>query len=715
MVFNLFKQQDQMDCGVACIQMILNFYSSSQPIHKLRSMTGTDREGASAYGIKKCLEKLGFNCLAVEADSSVWNHEELHLPAIAHVVIDQRYLHYVVIYQVDDLQVYIADPAKGKYSLNHSEFNKIWTNILLIPYPSETYKSKKEKIAGLSSYSSLLFKHKKNIISIAFISLIITLIALASSYYLKILIDKIIPYSNVNLLNIVTLGLSLIYIFQTFLTFTRTKLLAKFGQSISKSVLLSYINHVLSLPLSFFYNRQVGEIISRFLDASKVIDALASSAVSIIIDLSMFLIIGGFLFTQNKLLFLMCLIPLPFYILIVSFFYKRNEGANEKEMSSSTKINNSIIETLNGMETIKSLNSPEFFYDKLVKEFNFYIEKSFKRIQIENWQEVLKKLLHIMGSTLLLWLGSYLVIDKKISVGQLVTYNALMMNFIQPIENIINLQAKIQTAQVASKRMNEVLSTKIEMNKNDNVQYLTKIDQIEVKNLSFTYNLKKTVLENISITIDQNKSYALVGSSGSGKSTFAKLLVKFYEPDQGEILINNHSINNYSYSSLREKIIYVNQEPFFFKGTLKENLTLGLEKKPNNHIIWNILEIVEMKDYFSNLSLGLNTYLEEGGNNLSVGQKQRLSIARVLLRDCDIIILDEATSALDPITEKKVIDNLINMKNVGLIFITHNLRIAKKCDKILVLDQYNLCEAGSHDYLLSCQEVYANLWKGYIG
>lgn len=713
----LIKQHDEKDCGVACLSMILNFYDTSVPISKLRLMAGTNSQGTSALGLVQALNNFHFQTQVIQTDESIWKEEDVNYPLIAHVIIDGVFFHYVVVYGMKNGKLLLADPAKGKIKQTPKEFASIWTGILLITVPTENYHPTQDKSNGLFSFVSLLANHKKTIAGIVLLSFILTGFGIIGSYYFQVIIDRIVPLRSVNLLEIISIGLLSMYVIQTLFQYFKQYLLIRLGQQLSSSIMLKYFNHVLNLPMNFFSTRKSGEIISRFLDANKIIDALANVTLSLFLDVSMVIFIGTALFLQNYLLFYISLSTLPIYGLIVFLFMKPFDRTNEEQMESSAVVNSQIIESLKGIETIKSFNATNLVYEKVQQQFKEMMDKSFKNTNLDNLQSNLKTALQVISSTTLLWVGTYLVIKGRLSIGQLITYNALMSFFITPLQNIINLQVKIQTAKVANDRLNEIFLLDREFlseatnQQMSNIELGTKEPLIEVKDLSFAYGFEENVLNNLSFSINSNEKVAIVGMSGSGKSTLAKLFVNFYTAQKGEIEIQGKSIQNISRFDLRNKIGYVSQENFFFSGSIFENLIFGLDYQPTEEQILGACEMAQIKEYIEGLPLQFQSPIEEGASNLSGGQRQRLALARALLKNSEILILDEITSGLDSRSEHLIIQNLMNLENKTILFIAHHLSIAKDCDHVFVLDKGRLVESGTHTQLRALHGTYEELWK----
>ncbi|MBO1135734.1 peptide cleavage/export ABC transporter [Enterococcus faecalis] len=711
----IIYQQDENDCGVACVAMILKHYKSEVPIHKLRELSGTDLEGTSAFGLKKTLEKIEFDVSVIQVDNDVWKEKDLPLPLIAHVISDNKYMHYVVVYGVKGDTLLIADPnpIKGKVKKTIEEFSKEWTGVLLLPTPKKSYIPSKEKVASLSSFFPLIWNQKGIVFHVILASLFITLFGIGSSYYFQGILDYFIPNQAQSTLNIVSIGLIVVYLFRVLFEYSRSYLLVILGQRMSIAIMLQYFKHVLTLPMNFFTTRKSGEIISRFLDANKIIDALASATLSVFLDIGMVLLVGITLAIQNGTLFLITLISLPFYLVTILAFVKSYEKANQEEMSAGAALNSSIIESLKGIETIKAYSGEEKVYDRVDREFIQLMKKSFRTITLDNVQQGIKHAIQLINSALILWLGSFYVMEGTISFGQLITYNALLVFFTDPLQNIINLQVKMQTAQVANKRLNEIFAIEPEQAiTSSEYEISNKIFQQEIalENVSFSYNMKAPILKNISCTIAPKSKVALVGVSGSGKSTLAKLLVNFYAPSEGRICYGKINHLDIPFQQLREHITYVPQESFFFSGTIVENLTFGLQKTPSFERIIEVCEAVQLTAFIEQQPLRYDMVLEEGGTNLSGGQRQRLAIARALLKDADILILDEATSGLDTLLEHDILEYLLKLEDKTLLFIAHHLPIAKACEQILVLHDGNLVEQGTHEELRYNQGVYQQLW-----
>ena len=575
--------------------------------------------------------------------------------------------------------------------------------------PSPNYQPHKDKNQGLTSFLPILINQKGLIINIILATVLVTLINIVGSYYLQSIIDTYVPNQTSSTLSVISICLVIVYALQQILSFAQDYLLIVLGQRLSIDVILSYIKHVFHLPMSFFATRRTGEIVSRFTDANSIIDALASTIISIFLDISTVLIISIILFLQNSSLFFISLLGLPIYAVIIFAFMKPFEKMNRNTMEANATLSSSVIEDINGIETIKSLASEKICYQKIDREFVDYLKSSFTYSSAESQQKALKKLAQLSLNVCVLWIGANFVMDGKMSLGQLITYNTLLYYFTNPLENIINLQSKLQTARVANSRLNEVYLVKSEFEEQKMVEDLSTIQgDMAFKGIHYKYDYGQDILSDINLTIKQGSKIALVGVSGSGKSTLAKMMVNFYNPSQGEIRLGDLNLNHIDKKSLRQHINYLPQQPYVFNGTILENLLLGAKEGTTREDILRAVELAEIREDIERMPLNYQTELTSDGTGISGGQRQRIALARALLTDASILILDEATSSLDILTEKRIVDNLMNLDKT-LIFIAHRLTIAERVEKVVVLDRGKIVEEGNHADLLAQNSFYTHL------
>lgn len=711
--YKYVSQIDMRDCGVAALASVAKHYGSHFSLAHLRELAKTNKEGTTALGIVEAAKKIGFETRAVKADMALFEMDDIPYPCIVHVNKQGKLQHYYVIYKAkkDYLIIGDPDPSVGVTKMTKADFAKEWTGVTIFLAPAASYKPHKDKKNGLMSFLPIIFKQKALLTYIILASLLVTLINIVGSYYLQGILDDYIPNQLQSTLGIVSIGLVVTYIMQQIMSFSQQYLLVVLSQRLTIDVILSYIRHIFELPMSFFATRRTGEVISRFTDANSIIDALASTILSLFLDVSILFIVGSVLILQNAKLFLITLIALPVYAIIIFAFMKPFERMNHDVMQANSMVSSAIIEDINGIETIKSLTSEETRYRNIDSEFVEYLDKSFTLNKYEAMQASLKQGAQLILNVAILWYGSRLVMTGKISVGQLITYNTLLSYFTKPMENIINLQTKLQSAKVANKRLNEVYLVSSEFDNKqviDNQEFLK--GDLVFDDVSYKYGFGRDTLSHIKLRIKEGEKVSLVGVSGSGKTTLAKMMVNFYSPNQGQITLGGYDYKTIDKKVLRQHINYLPQQSYVFSGSILDNLTLGASDAITQEDIIKACEIAEIRADIEAMPMAYHTELSDGAG-LSGGQKQRLAIARALLTKSPVLILDEATSGLDVLTEKRVIHNLLALKDKTIIFVAHRLSIAKQTDRVIVLDKGQIIEQGHHEQLMQNPGFYAQLFQ----
>lgn len=705
-------QNDETDCGPACLAAIFGKYGLKVSIAKIRDIAGTDRQGTSACGLVKVIEHYGFEQKVVEADKNALT-QKLPLPAIAHVVIDNTLLHYVVITKIKDNTVVVSDPAKGSVRYKKEDFLKIWTNVLILIAPTKESQKGNKKESTLSSFFRLLISQKWLLLRIFILSMILTSIGIITSFYYQVLMDNIVPSLSIEMLNYVSAITLSLFLVQICLNFFRGLLIVKLEQNIDIPIMLGYYNHALILPMKFYSMRDTGEIISRFNDASSIRDIVSEASLTIMMDTIMAVVGAVVLFNSNRLLFLISVVMLILYGIIVFVYNKPIKKINRKIMEMNSKVTSQFVETINGIETIKAFNQEDNEKEKTDKLYKKFLKKVFNGGVLSLSQQTITMFVAVVGELVILWVGVAYVIKGELTLGELITFNALLGYFIEPIKNLINLQPSIQTAVVAADRLGEILDITPEYNyEHEQLNDKIKFDKISISNLDFRYGTRELVLKDINLEICRGEKIAFVGESGSGKTTLANLLVRLYEQEKGSIKLDSIDIREFSIKQIRDNISYISQNTFLFSGTIRENLLFGNSDVSDDDIS-QVCKICELEEYINSLPLKFNTRIEENGKNLSGGQKQRLAIARALLKKPEILIMDEATSNLDYVTERSIEKTINNFsKNMTTIIIAHRLSTIKDCDKIFVLRNAQIVETGNHRDLLNQRGYYYQLWNG---
>ena len=487
---------DTTDCGAACVATIAKHYNLKIPIAKIRDMAGTDKSGTNVYGLVKCLENIGFSAKGVKGNAESFN-TKFPLPCIAHVVVNGSFSHYIVIHKVYKDKMIIADPIEGIIKIDKKDFlyskedgnmpKYIWTGIIVLAVPNRALNDELSQKGTISKFFDLIKPHKKMFLHIFVASIVYTLCGILGAFYYQYIIDEIIPSTLEKTLLVLSVAAILLKIFQVALNACRTQLLIYLSQKLDIDLLLGYYQHVIELPVKFFDTRKIGEIISRFQDASKVREAITGATMSIIIDTLMVVFGGIILFNENKRMFGITIVMIVCYIIIVFCFSKKYDRLNKNQMEDNAQLNTYLIESLNGVQTIKTYNAETKAHRETEKRFIRFLKSTFAISWMENFQNSLKYMVEYIGEVVILWIGAYSVIHMDITVGQLVVFNSLLVYFLDPLKRLIDLQPQMQAAIVAAERLGEIMD--LEKEKTNVEQHKIQLDHvlgnIEFKNVYF--------------------------------------------------------------------------------------------------------------------------------------------------------------------------------------------------------------------------------------
>ena len=662
MKYPFVKQKDLKDCGVCSLLMILKYYDTYIPIEKLRDMTFTNKNGVTAFHLVEAAKQIGF----ISQGLKITNLENIPLPCIAHVTIDNSFNHYVVIYEIDykKQELLIADPASRIKKISFKDFNIIFNNIIISFKKYKNLLTINDNKKLLYSISNLFIQNKTNFIKIVILSFFIILFSIITSFYIEIVLNKI-NTSN-SLLFVIFTIFCLIHILKNLFDYIRGKILIKVQNDIELSLSNEIFKNIISLPYKYFKNRTTGEVLTRINDLSIITDTIIKIIVTILLDLLLSIFACIFLFNINKSLFIISSVIIIFYILIVLKFQNKLKIKLEKIKEEKASLNSYIVENISGYETLKGLSIENNIINNYKMRNNKYIKLSKNYENIYNKENLFKNLLEEIGICILILVGSLLVIKKQITIGNLITFISLFSYYISPLKNIVDLNKDIKDAKISFNRLNEIIY--------DIKTTLTFLklpfNNINIKNLTYSYDKYNNVFENINLDIKQNEKIMLIGSSGMGKSTILKLLKKYYQVDNNKIFIDDVDINDISEEEINKNITYVSQQEILFTYTLYNNLVLN--RKIENNKLLSVVKDTKLN--FIDKNLKLNMFIEENGFNLSGGQRQRIVLARSLLNDFKILLLDEALSEVDTKTERKILKNIFKRyKNKTIILVSHRL------------------------------------------
>ncbi|GAB4539890.1 MAG: hypothetical protein Tsb0014_30730 [Pleurocapsa sp.] len=701
------KQHSNSDCGVACLVMIAKYWGKNFSINQLRGIANVDRSGASLKGLIAAAESVGFMVRPCKADLVALQSQEL--PAIAH----WEGSHYVVVYRVTKQQVIISDPRIGRRILSRQEFVAGWSGYTLLLTPTAKFERTPEAETNLWKYGKLLQPYKVVLLEIFVTSLIIQIVGLFSPIFTQVLLDRVVVQRSVPTLIAVGAGLLIFRIFRVVMTTLRRYLLYHTANRLDLSLIVGFIGHTFNLPLNYFETRYVGDITSRINENRKIRSFITGDAITTILDVLSLFIYIALMFWYSWQMSLLALVVVPVFVVVTVFATPFLVRVSRESFNASTTEKSYLIEALTGVRTIKSMGVEQTVRWRWEDLINESIRISFSGQMIRERVDLCTSLIETTVSSLLLIFGVWQVIQGQLTIGQLIAFNMLVGNVISPIKRLISLWNDFQEIRIAIERTDDVINTEVEAGlSGDNLVKLPPIKgHIRFENVTFRYNLESetNTIENLSFEIQPGQTIALVGRSGSGKTTISKLLLGLYSPVQGKITIDGYDITKISLKSLRQQTGVVNQDTFLFGGTILENLTIG-HPNADTADIEEAIRLAGAAEFIEELPLKYGSQVGEGGGMLSGGQRQRLAIARALLGKPRLLVLDEATSSLDAESERIIQNNLNTiLKNQTTLVIAHRLSTVRNADLILVMDRGVLVESGTHQELMAQRGQYFHL------
>jgi ATP-binding cassette subfamily B protein len=608
------------------------------------------------------------------------------------------------------------DPADGQmHKLSIEAFGDMWTGVLMLLVPGESFKPGSEKVSNFSRFLYLLKPHKSILTQALIGAIVYTLLGLSTSIYIQKITDYVLVGGNTNLLNLLSVGMIALLVFQIFIGVSKTILMLRTGQKIDAQLILGYYKHLLKLPQRFFDTMRVGEIISRINDAVKIRAFINDTAVSLIVNVFIVAFSFGLMFIYSWKLALIMAIIMPLYVVVYAITNNLNKKRERKLMEKAAELESQLVESLNSVKTIKQFGLEEYANIKTEMRFISLLKTVYKSginsVFSSNSSEFLNRVFTIV----LLWAGSYYVINQNITPGELLSFYAILGYLTGPAAGLIGMNKTIQNALIAADRLFEIMD--LERESDDNKIDLRQefLGAIRFENVSFSYGTRVEVFKDFNLTIPKGMMTAIIGESGSGKTTLAGLLLKLYPINNGAIYIGDNNINYFTNSSMRIIISSVPQKLDLFAGNIIENIAIG-EFQPDMERILEICRLLGILNFIEKLPAGFETYIGENGATLSGGQKQRLAIARALYKNPDVLILDEATSSLDSESEifvQKTLEDLLN-KGKTLIVIAHRLSTVMNADKIVVLENGQLIEEGTHQELYYQKGKYYHMWQRQI-
>ncbi|QEM06505.1 peptidase domain-containing ABC transporter [Mucilaginibacter rubeus] len=721
MPFPFFKQPDSMDCGPACLRMVAKHYGRNIKIQLLRKLCEVDREGVSLLGISDASEKIGFRSLGAKLNLS--DLREAELPCILH----WRQNHFIVLYRIKRNKYYIADPAKGLIALNEKDITSAWVSdkdenegvaLLLSPTP-HFYEddSGSQKTVSWSFLLRYLVTYRKLVLQLIFGLAIGTLLQLVTPLLTQSIVDIGINNRNLNFIYLVIIAQAMLIIGRVSVDFIRSWILLHISSRVNISILTDFLIKLMKLPISFFDSKMTGDIMQRMSDQQRIENFLTGSTLNTIFSMLSLVVFSVVLAYYNVTIFLVFLTSSILYLGWILVFLKRRREINYKSFEISSKNQSNIVQLITGMQEIKLNNCEQqkrWEWEHLqARLFKFNV----KNLALSQYQQGGSTFINESTNLLITLLSAKAVIDGNLTLGSMVAVQYMVGQLNSPIQLFLSFIQGFQDAKISLERLSEIheLDDEEPIDKEFNHELPNNLS-VSINNLTFKYPGagSEPVLQNINIQIPQGKTTAIVGMSGSGKTTILKLLLRFYEPQKGEIKIGDQALGNISFKTWRSSCGTVMQDGFIFSDTIERNIAVG-DETADKQKLRNAIKIANIQDLIDGLPLGLNTKIGAEGNGISQGQRQRLLIARAVYKNPQYIFFDEATNALDANNERVIMHNLKEFfDGRTVVIVAHRLSTVSNADNIILLRNGQIAEQGNHRELTKLKGEYYHLVKNQL-
>lgn len=701
------RQHDTRDCGAACLATILRHYRSFVPMVKIREQMHVDKNGASMFALCSSAEHFGlsasgFNGTLNEIIKEVTDGN-MHLPLIAHILTEDRLLHYVVIKKINDKYLYLFDPAKGNRKYKTCEFEELFTGFFVVLTPKEDFIPEKRTGKPYKKFADIVFKQKKLFSSAILLSVVLAGLSIFTSFAYQTIVDKYILNNNqaMELRNLpifsklythieelcqslpqLFIAILFIYLSQTLIFALRGIIITYIYKNSSNMLITNYCRRLIQLPIPFFHDRETGEILSRYNDIEEIQNIISGIGLSVIMDIVMAIAGGAVLFVISPELFKIVVIMAIVYALI-AFCYRKPIGRISRNiMEADSRLMSKMKETVDGIESIKATCAEIKSEEKLYSRINEYIRMMKKGTLISLSQSTIMNLSQSIGNLAILYFGCNFILNGTISLGTFISFETLIFFFLSPLQNLLSMQLTLQQAFVAADRLNDVMENKTEdeVFKGNKIFKTNKSTCLKVTNLSFSYGYREPVLQRLNLVAFEGEKIAVIGKSGCGKTTLFHILGMIESDYEGCIYINDCNIQDIDKTSYRRHVMYVPQESVIFAESFKDNILMG--ETADNAKLKKIIAGCHLEDVISQHDNGIESILEENGKNLSGGQKQRIAIARALVKNPKILLLDESTSHLDTEMEKSIFDFISKeFSDIICLFSTHRESLINLCDR----------------------------------
>ena len=665
-------QDGVKDCGICSLLTIVRYYNGNYSKEYLRTITNTTKDGVTAFALLEAAKNIGFDAVGVTGD--VLDIAKKNLPCIAHVVIQNKYKHFLVIYKIDKKNkvVMLADPSQGLVKMNVNDFEKMSTKVFLFLKPNKKIPYVKNESKVKNIICNFLNENKISLFIILLLSFLYNIISIMTSFNFQLIMSYALKYGSKYNLYIIFISMLILYILKELLIYVRNLVVNFISLKLDYSLITNVYSHILNLPYSYYRNRPVGEVIMRINDLSELKDSVSQLIVTFLLDIFLIIITLVFLFMINFKLTLIVIFTLILYFLITFIYNKILFKMLRLNKTNSSAVNTFMVESIEGVMSIRGSNTFLQFKDKFSSLYNNFIISSYNFFKKYNTLNFLNNFLISILIVVIITMGSIFVIDGNMDSSSIITYYSVLCFFLEPVKNVANFDVVVKKSRISIERIEELLMVEEEKILLDNQKITGKLKNILFKDVTFSYDFKNNVVNKLNLKIDEGEKVVIYGKSGSGKSTVAKILTRYLDVERGKVFINGYDINDYNLWSIREGITYVSQNEFLLTDTIYNNI--NMKGTRDAEYIFDVCKMIGVDKIVKFKNGGYNMILEENGSNISGGERERILLARAFVRDSDVYILDESFSEIDSLGEREILGKIFSKyKDKMIIVISHRM------------------------------------------